>query len=41
MNAIENQWLLVLKTKKPVNHNEPFESDNKTAEIEIDLELSM
>jgi uncharacterized membrane protein YheB (UPF0754 family) len=35
MNAIENQWLL--------DHNElyVFESDNETAELEIDLQLSM
>jgi hypothetical protein len=41
MNVIENQWLLGLS--KPLDHNEPFEfeSDNETAEVEIDLELSM
>jgi hypothetical protein len=35
MNAIENQWLL--------DHNEPFEieSDNETAEVEIDLQLTI
>jgi hypothetical protein len=28
---------------KPLNHNEPseFESDNETAEVEIELQLSM
>jgi hypothetical protein len=38
MNAIETQWLLVYHS-----HNEPFEfeSDNETAEVEIDLLLSM
>jgi hypothetical protein len=34
---------MVTGLSKPLDHNEPFEfeSDNKTAEIEIDLELSM
>jgi hypothetical protein len=41
MNAIENQWLLSKPLDK--NDNEPFEfeSDNKTAEVEINLQLSM
>jgi hypothetical protein len=36
MNAIEN-------LSKPLDHNDPFEfeSGNKTAEVEIDLRLSM
>jgi hypothetical protein len=25
----------------PLNHNEPFESDKETTEVEIDLKLSM
>jgi hypothetical protein len=35
----ENQWLLVYL----FDHNEPdeFESDNETAEVEIDLQLYM
>jgi hypothetical protein len=38
MNAIGNKWLLLYQ-----RHNESFEfkSDNKTAEVEIDLQLSM
>jgi hypothetical protein len=34
---------MVTGLSKPLDHNEPFEfeSDNKTAEVEIDLQLSM
>jgi methionyl-tRNA synthetase len=34
---------MVTGLSKPLNHNEPFEleSDNETAEVEIDLQLSM
>jgi hypothetical protein len=41
MNAIENPWLLSKQLDK--NDNEPFEfeSDNNTAEVEINLQLSM
>jgi hypothetical protein len=34
---------MVTGLSKPLDHNEPFlfESDNKTAEVKIDLQLSM
>jgi hypothetical protein len=34
---------MVTGLSKPIDHNEPFEfkSDNKTAEVEINLQLSM
>jgi hypothetical protein len=34
---------MVTGLSKPLDHNEPFEfeSDNETAEVEIDLQLSM
>jgi hypothetical protein len=34
---------MITGLSKPLDHNEPFEleSDNKTAEVEIDLQLSM
>jgi hypothetical protein len=34
---------MVTGLSKPLRHNEPFEfeSDNKTAEVEIDLQLFM
>jgi hypothetical protein len=34
---------MVTVLSNPLNHNEPFEfeSDNETAEIKIDLQLSM
>jgi hypothetical protein len=34
---------IVTGLSKPLDHNEPFEfeSDNETAEVEIDLQLSM
>jgi hypothetical protein len=34
---------MVTSLSKPLDHNEPFEleSDNETAEVEIDLQLSM
>jgi hypothetical protein len=42
MNAIENQWLLRYSSSESIT-NEPFEfeSDNKIAEVVIDLQLSM
>jgi hypothetical protein len=35
--------LIMAALSKPLDHNEPFEleSDNETAEVEIDLQLSM
>jgi hypothetical protein len=32
---------MVTGLSKALDHNEPFESNNETAEIEIDLELSV
>jgi hypothetical protein len=32
---------MVTGVSKPLDHNEPFEFDNETAEVKCDLQLSM